>query len=177
MPLLPLALTPLPNLPIYYLGYRVYSHHQAWQGSVAVLEHLEHLETYKPTAPDPEAAGLVRSSTNLHASFDSSVTARLLFTPDADLTSIGGSRETCVLPAWNAVQHCETRSLPVWESGCHDLIEMHELTETVFRATTPVGDEEAAALADHYEKKSIAAAVVKIRKKALMNSNSEKFEE
>lgn len=93
LPLLPLAITPLPNLPIYYLGYRVYSHHQAWQGATAVLEHLQHLETYKPTAPDPEAAGLVRNCPNLHASFDSSVTTRLHFTPDSDLTSIGGSRE------------------------------------------------------------------------------------
>jgi hypothetical protein len=95
VPLLPLALTPLPNLPIYYIGYRLYSHHQAWLGAAAVLEHLQHLETYKPTAPDPETAGLVRSGTNLHASFDSSVTTRLIFMPDDNLTSISGARERC----------------------------------------------------------------------------------
>jgi Mitochondrial K+-H+ exchange-related len=96
VPLLPLAITPLPNVPIYYLAYRVYSHRKAWQGAVAVLEHLQHLETYNPSAPDPDGAGQFHeNATNLHASFDSSVTARLAFRPDSDLTTLCGSRERC----------------------------------------------------------------------------------
>ena len=40
LPLAPLAATPLPNLPVYYVGYRVYSHHNARKGAETVLHAL-----------------------------------------------------------------------------------------------------------------------------------------
>ncbi len=33
VPLLPLVATPLPNIPVYYAGYRVYSHYRALEGA------------------------------------------------------------------------------------------------------------------------------------------------
>lgn len=33
IPLLPLVATPLPNIPVYYAGYRVYSHYRALEGA------------------------------------------------------------------------------------------------------------------------------------------------
>lgn len=40
VPLAPIALTPLPNFPIYYLGYRVWSHHHARSGADNMLRTL-----------------------------------------------------------------------------------------------------------------------------------------
>lgn len=44
-PLLPLLLTPLPNLPLYYMGYRLYSNYRAWSGAQCLVEMLEHHDT------------------------------------------------------------------------------------------------------------------------------------
>jgi Mitochondrial K+-H+ exchange-related len=32
-PLMPLMLSPFPNIPLYYVGYRVFSHRNAWRGA------------------------------------------------------------------------------------------------------------------------------------------------
>lgn len=41
LPLCPLMVSPLPNLPLYYLGYRVYSHNTAHVGARATLQLLD----------------------------------------------------------------------------------------------------------------------------------------
>jgi hypothetical protein len=40
LPLIPLLLSPFPNLPLYYLGYRVYSHKTARNGALATQQLL-----------------------------------------------------------------------------------------------------------------------------------------
>lgn len=35
-PMLPLMATPLPNVPLYYVVYRVLSHRNAWRGAQAI---------------------------------------------------------------------------------------------------------------------------------------------
>ncbi|KAI7842265.1 hypothetical protein COHA_003906 [Chlorella ohadii] len=45
VPQLPLMLTPLPNITVYYTGYRIYSHYRALQGCKALEECLEQLNS------------------------------------------------------------------------------------------------------------------------------------
>ena len=40
-PLLPLAVSPFPNIPLYYVAYRVYSHRCARDGAGAVIDLLQ----------------------------------------------------------------------------------------------------------------------------------------
>jgi hypothetical protein len=40
IPILPLLVSPLPNLPLYYLGYRCYSHKRATTGALATVDML-----------------------------------------------------------------------------------------------------------------------------------------
>eukprot|EP00892_Ulva_mutabilis_P005233 jgi/Ulvmu1/3081/UM015_0121.1 len=93
IPLSPLALSPFPNLPIYYIAYRVYSHRLAHAGADTVLEYLEHLETYKPSAPDPDSQPYNKGQSSLHNSFDYSVTTHVRFRPCADLSEVAASRD------------------------------------------------------------------------------------
>jgi Mitochondrial K+-H+ exchange-related len=56
-PLLPLALSPFPNIPIYYVGYRVYSHRNAWRGAQAVQRILrEHTAAQRTAQVRPQVA-------------------------------------------------------------------------------------------------------------------------
>ncbi|KAL4445774.1 hypothetical protein ABPG77_008973 [Micractinium sp. CCAP 211/92] len=45
VPQLPLMLTPLPNITVYYTGYRLYSHLRALQGAKALEQSLEQLNS------------------------------------------------------------------------------------------------------------------------------------
>ncbi|EFN57694.1 hypothetical protein CHLNCDRAFT_142893 [Chlorella variabilis] len=45
VPQLPLMLTPLPNITVYYTGYRIYSHFRALQGTKALEQNLEQLNS------------------------------------------------------------------------------------------------------------------------------------
>lgn len=45
VPQLPLMVTPLPNLTVYYTGYRIYSHLRALQGAKALEQNLEQLNS------------------------------------------------------------------------------------------------------------------------------------
>jgi hypothetical protein len=164
VPLLPLALTPLTKLPIFYVGYRIYSHHQAWLGTVAVLEYLQNSDKCKMIVPVTQAAGLDHCP-SLHTALDSSVTTRLIFMPDEILTSIGGARERCAA------------ELPAARFTLREIIDIrkHANWNLWHRGKTLLSDQEAALLAEHYKTDAIVAAVGKIRKKALKRQHAQRL--
>lgn len=58
-----------------------------------MLEYLEHLETYKPSAPDPESQPINKGNSSLHNSFDYSATAHVRFRSCAELSEVAASRD------------------------------------------------------------------------------------
>lgn len=180
IPLSPLALSPFPNIPIYYIGYRVYSHNRARAGADTVLEYLEHLETYKPSAPDPDSQPYNKGQSSLHNSFDYSVTTHVRFRPCADLSQVAAPRDRCApslhsfYPPGHSRVLLPSRGLGVHAATCAPAPSAESTAPAmddaqlacVCREASALPDDVAQAIAGQYDDRNIVSAIVKIRKRA-----------
>ena len=112
VPILPLVVSPLPNLPIYYVGYRVYSHHSARDGARTVLALLKNksdavrqdvraaVEVLRaagtPPRPGSWAEHLAASADNCRDTCDQGVNGTFEFRSSTELDALSRRRDTCV---------------------------------------------------------------------------------
>ncbi|KAK9833474.1 hypothetical protein WJX81_008235 [Elliptochloris bilobata] len=157
IPLLPLLATPVPNLPLYYCGYKAFSASSALAGCTALRNMLSHAETQQLQALRAQLQALQASGVVFPKD---SWPARLL-RPEPRYREVLENIEARVQRAYRGR---EPSALIPRLTPCAAL---DELVSPKARLTEPLSDRETLAVAERFGTHGLLEHVARARKRAL----------